>query len=201
MKMNRTISVLLAGFLLALPLRSLAEGYVIVKWQDMLKKATTEMMTESQYKVLEKTIAMEGRYFPQAVQLAAKEWREDELNKGTPFAGSRLTARKIVGTPERFSNQEKAQQKLTAIEDLESKKQFRAREKELANKGQKKSKEELAREYEKEGALSSAAQLVQTKLEELISAKTANPAGGGGAAPAGKPVDNAAAKEAGLKAL
>lgn len=196
MKVHHKAWMIACGLSILLPLRGMAEGYVIVKVQDMLKKTTTEMMTESEYKALEKTIQMENRFFQQAVQIAAKEWRADELNKGTPFAGGRLMARKIVGTPERFSNQEKAQQKLTAIEDLESKKAFRAREKEAGNK---KSKEELAKEYEKEAVVSSAAELVQAKLEELISAKSAAPAGG--AAPGAKPVDNAAAKEAGLKAL
>lgn len=184
------------GLSILLPLRGMAEGYVIVRVQDMLKKTTTEMMTESEFKALDKKIQMENRYFQQAVQIAAKEWRADELNKGTAFAGGRLMARKIAGTPERFSSQEKAQQKLTAIEDLESRKAFRTREKEAGNK---KSKEELAKEYEKEAVLSSAAELVQAKLEELISAKAAGPAAG--AAPGAKPVDPAAAKEAGLKAL
>lgn len=191
------------------PLRGRAEGYVLVKTQDMTKKTTTEVMSDTEFKALEKAIQMENRYFQQALQLAAKAWREDELNKGTPFAGSRLMPRKIVGSVEKFSDQEKAQKKLTAIEDMESRKEERAREREIANKGgkAKKSKEELIKEFDRENALMSAAEAVKAKLDELISAKAAagaagagGAAAGGGANPPAKAPD-AAAKEAGQKAL
>jgi len=200
----RRLGVGLAMVLAALlPVRGLAEAYVVVKIQDMCRNTTTEMMSETEFKALEKTIQIENRYFQQALQLAAKQWREDEMNKGTPFAGSRLMPRKIVGSAERFSSQEKAQQKLTAIEDMESRKQFRAREKEIANRGgKKKTKEELAREFDRGNALSSAAEVVKAKLDELISAK-ANAAAGGAPPPATPPAKapDAAAKEAGQKAL
>lgn len=191
-------------FAALLPVTGLAEGYVVVKIQDMCKKTTTEVMSDTEFKALEKALQLENRYFQQALQSAAKQWREDEMNKGTPFAGSRLMPRKIVGSAERFSNKEKAQQKLTAIEEMETKKQFRAREKEIANKEvKKKTKEELARESDRENALSSAAEVVKAKLDEIVGAKaTGAPAAGaaGGVNPPAKAPD-AAAKEAGQKAL
>lgn len=214
---TRLCGVALAAVLTAwIPCRGLAEGYVVVKIQDMTKKITMELMSDSDFKTLEKTIQMESRYFQQAVQAAAKEWREDEANKGTAFAGGRLVPRRIAGSPERFSNEEKAQARLTAIEDLEGKKELRQMDR---ARNQRKSRDVLTKEMERESALSSAEDVVKAKLEEMISGKASAPAAGGkagggaavgvgagggaagGAAkPAGK-VPEAAAREAGQKAL
>lgn len=174
------------------------EAHVVVKIQDSSKEITTSVMSVPEFKALEKTIQLETQYFPQAIAAAAKEWRENEANKGIPFAGSRVVPRKIVGTPERFTSKEKADAKLMQIEDMESKKADRLAEREFAKKkALKKSKEELAREFKKESELAAAQEAVQAKLAEIIAAKS-----GGAPAPdakGGQP--DAAAKEAGKKAL
>lgn len=195
----RKVSLCLAGYLMACVSSGYAgEAYYIVKVQDMAKEVTTSVMSATEFKALEKTIQQETQNFPSAVAAAAKEWRENEANKGTPFAGSRVTPRKIIGTPERFATSEKAQEKLTAIETLESKKADREAEREFAKaragKAVRKTKEELARDIKKESDAAAAMELIQSKLSEIIAAKAA-PAAGAGKQP------DAAAVDAGKKAL
>jgi hypothetical protein len=199
----RQIGLLLAGMLLTGVASSYAaaEAYYIVKVQDMTKEATTKVMSATELKEMEKTIQLETQCFPQAVAAAAKAWREDESNKGTPFAGARVSPRKIVGPPERFTSQAKAEEKLTALEAIESKKADREAEREFAKaragKAVKKSKEEIAREFKKESDAAAAMELIQAKLTEIMAAKAAAPAGGAAVPKA----PDAAAKEAGQKAL
>jgi hypothetical protein len=180
----------------AAPSAAATEAYYIVKVQDMAKASTTKVMSAAEFKELEKTIQQENQYFPQAVAAAAKAWREDDGNKGSAFAGTRVSPRKIVGAPERFSSQAKAQEKLTAMDELESKKADREFAKTKNSKAVKKSKEEIARESKKEADTFAAMELIQKKLAEIIAAKAA-PAAGAAAPKA----PDAAAKEAGQKAL
>lgn len=171
------------------------EAYYIVKVQDMAKEVSTSVMSATEFKALEKTIQQEKQCFPAAVTAAAKEWRENEANKGTPFPGGRVMPRQILpGSSERFSSSEKAQEKLTALEALESKKLDREFAKQRTNKSAGKTKEEIARESKKEADLIAAQELIQNKLTEIIAAKAAGaPAAGakGAEQPAAKPQQGA----------
>jgi hypothetical protein len=167
------------------------EAYYIVKVQDMAKEVSTTVMSATEFKALEKTIQQEKQYFSAAVTAAAKEWRENEANKGIPFPGGRVIPRKIMpGSSERFSSSDKAQEKLTAIETLESKRLEREALKGKTGKNAAKTREEIARDSKKESELMAAQELIQNKLTEIIEAKAAGaPAAGakGADQPAVKP--------------
>ena len=202
----RWLSICLAGVMVVGTLSSYAaaEAYYVVTVQDMSKESSTKVMSGTEFKELEKTIQQENQYFRQAVMVAAKEWSENAANKGYTFAGTRVSPRRIVGVPERFSTQAKAQEKLTALEALESKKADREAEREIARsksrKVVKKTNEEIARENKREEESHEAIVLIQAKLTEIIAAKTATVGVGAGKTPAVKQPE-AAAVEAGKKAL
>jgi hypothetical protein len=162
---------LVAGVALALLTRLATAGdvYVLVKVADMNRTAQYQVMSAAELKELEKTIQNEKKYFENALRLAAKAWREDEMNKGIVFPAGRLSPRAIVGSPERFENQDKAEAQLNRYYEREAKKEDREREKEK-NKGTK-SKEESEREKKKEAETMQAADLVKAKVAELMSGK------------------------------
>ena len=144
-----------------------AEPYVLVKVIDMDRTLANQVMSATDFKELEKTIQNEKKYFPAAVQAAAKAWRDDALNKNTTFPGGRLIPRSIVGSPERFENQEKADAQLGKYEERETKKE---REKVKTGTAAK-SKDEADREKKKESEAARAMELVKAKLTELMAAK------------------------------
>ena len=129
-----------------------AEPYVLIKVIAMDRTTANQVMSATDFKEFEKTIQTEKKYFQDAVREAAKAWREDAANKNTTFAGGRLIPRSIVGSPERFENQEKAEAQLGKYEERETKKE---REKAKAGMAAK-SKDEADREKKKEAEVSSA---------------------------------------------
>lgn len=136
------------------------EGY-LVKVVGFDRKVEWQTMTENDFKTLEKNIKLEQKLFPKAVELAGKEWRADELNKGIAFPGSRLMCRSI-GQAQAFPSMEKAEAQLTRIQDQEARKAEKA---EKNNPGAKKPNKALEK---KEGELMQASDLVKTKLAELV---------------------------------
>jgi hypothetical protein len=165
----------------------MAEAYYVVKVQDMTKISSHKVVSAKELKELEKEIQTESQCFPKALEESAKAWKADEANKGTAFPGGRVTPRKIVGAPERFSNEEKAKEKLKAIEDAEIKKAERESEKETAkakksnknSKANKKTSDEIAKESKRESDTLAANELVQKKLNEIVAAKSVAPSVGG----------------------
>ena len=164
------------------------ETYVLVKTTDFQREPKSEVMSAAEFKELDKTIQNEAKYFQAALSAAQKEWMADEMNKRTAFPSGKISARKIVGMPDRFPNRDKADAALTAMEERQAKKD--ARELDRTRGAPQKSKEKLKEEQDKEAAVARAVELLQTKLGDLMSgAKT--PAAEAGAPKAGgekKPV-------------
>jgi hypothetical protein len=98
-----------AGFVRA---EGAASACYIVKIIGSDRKATLEILPEAEFKALEKTIKLEQKYFSKAVSLAAKDWREDKLNKGAPFPGAMLKPRTIM-TSQKFPTMEKGGEQMT----------------------------------------------------------------------------------------
>ena len=161
------------------------EGGYVVKVVGLDRSTEVKTLSETDFRALEKTIKLEQKFFSKAVEMATKEWRADELNKGKPFLGSRLSA-PVIAMVQKYPSLEKADAQLTRTQDQEAKK--------LEKKGVKKTTSRKAQD-DKDGELVQAADLVRIKLDELISKSGA---GGNPPAPEAKPD---AAKGAVNKAL
>ena len=168
-----------------------AEEFYLVKSKGLDKQVEMKVMSAAEYKELETTIKLQTKYVPAAITEAAKEWRADELNKGVPFPGNKVSAPLIISTA-KFSSSEKATAELTKYEDMQAKKDERE-----AKKAKTKSKDQSAKEVKQESELRAAAELIKPKLEALIAKGGAAGAKGAGAdleAPGGAKVNAAVDK-------
>lgn len=152
------VGVMLIGCMTG-TVRAAEEGY-LVKVVGFDRKAEWQTMTETDFKVLEKNIKLEQKLFAKAVEMAGKEWRADEFNKGIAFPGSRLMCRSI-GQSQAFPSMEKAEAQLTRIQDQEARK---AEKNNPAGTAKKPNKAQEKKEME----LIQASDLVKTKLAELV---------------------------------
>ncbi|MEI8121795.1 MAG: hypothetical protein WCI20_07065 [bacterium] len=190
------ISYWLAGFVLAgLMVGSVRAGEdaYLVKVVGFDRKAEWEAMSETDFKTLEKNIKLEQKYYSKALELAAKEWRTDELNKGVTFQGSRISPRAIM-QKDKYASLDKASAAMARMQDQETKKT--TGKKAVPPKKGKGTGSEM-----KEIQLDQAIALLKSKLDELV-------AKAGGAVNAAAPdakdakIDKKAdAKEAVKKAL
>ena len=142
-----------------------AESGYLVKVIGYDHKAELETMSEVDFKALEKSIKLEQKYFPKAVELAGKDWRADELNKKVTFPGSRLTPRTIMMAQE-YPSLEKAEAQLNRLQDQEAKKLEKQTEAEKKNPQLKKGKSKTV--DSKEAEVMQASDLVKSKLVDLI---------------------------------
>ncbi len=148
------------------PGRSLAaESYVLYKVMDIDHRTDMRVVSATEFKEVEKTLQLEKKYFPEAVRNATKEWREDEMNKGSAFPVARLSPRCFVGSPERFPTQEKADEQLNKYYERDAQKDARQKE-----KARPKALSDKDRKRDQDGIR--AAKLMREKLEELMEAKT-----------------------------
>ncbi|MEI8139663.1 MAG: hypothetical protein WCI03_07335 [bacterium] len=174
MSVNKWMLGMVAFVATSLTVQAASEEFYFVKTKGLDKQIEVKTMSATEYKALEAVIKLEQKYLPAAVAEAAKEWRADELNKGTPFLGNRLTPRTIL-TSMKYSTSEKAEEALSKYEELQSKKEEREFKKNKT-KGKGKDKDN------KDADLQAALDLVQPKLDALI-AKAGGAGGGKDAAP------------------
>jgi len=149
------------------------EEYYLVKIKGFDKQIEMTSMSATEYKALEAAVKLEQKYFMAAVAEAAKEWRADELNKGVPFMGNKLTPRTIMMAT-KYSSSEKATEALSKIEEMQSKKDERDFK---SKKRTTKPKDQIKQESE----IMTAAALVKTKLDAMISKAGGNAADAKGA--------------------
>ncbi len=137
-----------------------ASACYIVKTMGFDRKIATEMMSEAEFKALEKNIKLEQRYFPKAVALVGKDWRADELNKKIPFPGNMLKPRNIM-MAQKYPSSEKAVEQLTKLENMEAKKA----EQESNSRGRGSAS---LKDPKKDANLAMAGGLVKIKLDILV---------------------------------
>jgi len=137
-----------------------ADDYYLVKMKGLDKQTEMKVMSVAEFKELETTIKLETKFLPTAVAEAAKDWRADELNKGVPFPGNKVSAPMII-TSTKFSSSEKANAELTKYEELQAKKEEREAK-------QPKSKDVASKEAKQASERRAAAELIKPKLEALI---------------------------------
>ncbi len=183
--------IVLAGLMVG-SVRAGEDAY-LVKVVGFDRKAEWEALSETDFKTLEKNIKLEQKNFSKALELAAKEWRADELNKGVTFQGSRIAPRAIM-QKDKYASLDKASAVMARMQDQETKKATGKRA--VSPKKGKGAGAEM-----KEIQLDQAIALLKSKLDDLV-------AKAGGVANAVAPdakdgkIDNKAdAKEAVKKAL
>lgn len=172
-----------------LSVQAAGDDAYLVKIKGLDKTEQAQVMTVAEYKAFDATIKVEQKLFSQAVATATKEWRADEFNKGIPFAGNKLMARRIISAT-KYPSSEKASDALTKYEDMQAKKEEREFKKKTS-----KSKEQL----KLEGEIMTASGIVQKKLDELVAkgpaaGADAKGAAAGGEAPGGAKVNAALEK-------
>lgn len=154
------------------------ESCVLVKVSEMDRTVSTEVVTAAEFKDLEKTLQNEKKYFPAALQLAAKAWKDDQSNKTVPFPQGRIAPRSIVGSPEHFATRAKADEQLNKFQEREVQKENREKDKAAKSKVTK-PKEDVDKEKKKADEALRAADLVKAKIAELMAGKPgANPEAG-----------------------
>lgn len=150
-----------------------AEPYFLVKVQGLDRTTEMKVMSAADLKALEKTLVMEKRLFPQAMAAAQKEWKADEMNKTVTFPSAKVIPRTLVGMPEKFLSQEKADEALSRYEDRLARR--RMKEDEALKGSAKKTKSD--KEEQKELVAIQAVELVRAKLDELLTKAGMAPVG------------------------
>jgi hypothetical protein len=143
----------------------------VVKVTDFDGKINYKVMTQTDFKALMEEIKTESSLVPKALQIAEKKWKEDTDTKKKSFPKSAIKVKQaeIVQT---FTDQNKAQEKLTKLEATEADKakEEQKRQDEKDKVQQKKPDEiakEKAREREKDALDGTARSLFETALTEL----------------------------------
>ncbi len=135
------------------------EEFYLVRLKGYDKQVEVSLMSAAEFKVLDSEIKLETKLFPKAVADAGKEWRADELNKGIPFAGNKLSPRLIMGST-KYSSNDKATEALSKYDELQSKKTEREFKKKKVEKSKAQSKQD--------SETAAAAEIVKAKLASMI---------------------------------
>ncbi len=179
-----------------------AEPYYIVKMVGFDRRNDVVSMSETELRTLEKTIKQEQKYFSKALSLAAKEWRDDEINKGIMFPFTMLKPRTILSAM-KYASAEKAEEQLSKLADQDAKKMMRNAEKEKRRPGSTRAGKKDSKSLpEKDAILFRAADLVKSKIESIMAETPVKGAPATPAAPAAPAaIDAGGAKNAVKAAL
>jgi len=143
------------------------ERVVVYKLVDMAGTTTYDSCSPTEWTKKKAEIDEEARFFPRAVALAEKEWKENKENK-TSFPKGAISEPKILEMG-RFSSAE-ADKKLSSYRERGMPREDE--KKKPAEKDKEKAAKDAAREAEKRLNVESAIMTIQTHMKEL--------AGGGG---------------------
>jgi len=113
-----------------------ADKYFVVKITNFAKQSEYKVLNEEELKNLQKEIADETRLWSKVITAAQKEWQSNEQYKGKSFPTGAIDKRtvKVIGQP--YTDQSKAEDKISSIEEQEQEKAEKEaeREKEKAAK-------------------------------------------------------------------
>lgn len=159
------------------------EPVLLVKLANFKHETEYQMLPPAEFKTLERDLQAEAKAFRQALEAAARDWRNDAKYKDIPFPGTKLAPRKIVGLPERFTKADEAQKRLDFYRDAEVRKLERERKRlqELQKKNDKAYQELMQKQKEqeeKDALLDVAVQFLQTRLDEALGRTPASAPGG-----------------------
>ncbi|MDI6775227.1 MAG: hypothetical protein QME60_07545 [Verrucomicrobiota bacterium] len=151
-----------------------SEKFVLYKLYDMAKNCAMEIKPLSEFRKLQAEISKEGALFQRALSLAEREWtkNKDKDEKGS-FPRS-IVAPRGLKEIDTFATQDKAQQRLTAIEER-NKPSDKQPKKEPTQEEKAREAKKAAKDAERKSKAETTAAMVDTHLKELMAAQ----AGGG----------------------
>ena len=142
-----------------------SEPVSLVKIVNRAKETEFKLMGAEEYKALDNELRMELKLRSKAIQLAAKEWKQDKELAKKQFPESCIGPMKIMvlGT---YTDQDKADKKLSELEDRVDGKKDRGENRGKA--GAAKMEREDTRSIEREELCNKAREMYESKLAELI---------------------------------
>ena len=153
-----------------------ADKYFVVKITNFAKQSEYKVLNEEELKNLQKEIADETRLWSKVITAAQKEWQSNEQYKGKSFPTGAIDKRtvKVIGQP--YTDQSKAEDKISSIEEQEQEKAEKEaeREKEKAAKLGTKAKDkekDKGKDAERENMYAMARAMFEQKLNELMEAE------------------------------
>ncbi len=142
----RTLAVFIL-FILTVSASAL-EKYVIVRQSDFAGEETYSVMTDAEFKELDRELRKEGFMATKAKMMAARAWEEDESNEGVRYPSSAVKRRKAKVVGRTYRSEMEADDKLMEIEE-------RLMEKEAEDEKREEEREEDREEAYKERFTSS----------------------------------------------
>lgn len=151
--------VMMAGFLKA-------ETVYIAKITDMLGNVGYQIMNREEYSAATKEVAEERKIFTRVMADCKKEWKADAERKGS-FQSSKIKARKISKGGTMYSKTEKAEAKLSKLEDSATEKKLKKLD-EHSRKWKRMDERTMKREKVKLEAYKQTFEMVSKKMEEKL---------------------------------
>lgn len=153
-----------------------AELQVVVKQQDMLKNLSYSVMSLPEYNALVQEVRKEASVFSLAQRQAETAWKADESNEDR-YPGRSLTPRKVF-LVSRYSDPEKAQEKVDKYEEQMADREIRDEKKTAEKYKQFRDKEKVlkykAKAEKRADLLDSANDLLAEKIQAMLE-KNASP--------------------------
>jgi hypothetical protein len=175
---------------------ALSGSFLIVKVSDHKKDVSFKVMNQQEYKTLMAEIGTEGRAWDKAMNATEKEWKANPETSKKSFPRNAL-APKRASISQQFNSQEKATEKVAALEKREAEMleldKKRAEEKEKRKTGGQQKPASVTRaeqskqaiEDQRNQQMKKAIEMFESKLVEVMADQAANPPKF--AAPPGKP--------------
>ncbi len=151
--------VMTAGFLQA-------ETLYIAKITDMLGNVGYKIMNREEYSAATKEVAEERKIFTKVVAECKKEWKADEERK-VSFQSSKVKLRKISKGGAMYSKMEKAEAKLSKLEDSVTEKHMEKLD-EHSKKWKRMDERTMEKEKGKLGAWKQSFEMTTKKMEAKL---------------------------------
>ncbi len=183
--MKRILAAIALVCLVSTSVWAIGQTVFLVKVSGFEGEDSYQVVSTEEYKVLDKRIRDETRYFRKALDSAKKAWKADESHEKVSFPSGAVRPRKLRKAGS-YKSREDAQEKLQVYEErlAEAEKKREEKEKERAKRSggrgrkskqsqareKEKAAEEARKEAEKETLRKEAATLFESELEKLMPA-------------------------------
>lgn len=143
-----------------------AETVYIAKTTDMLGNIGYKIVNREEYSAATKEVAEERKIFTKVVADCKKEWKADKERNGS-FQSSKIKLRKISKSGAMYSKMEKAEAKLSKLEDSATEKHMEELD-EHSRKWKRMDERTMEKEKAKLVAFKQSFEMVSKKMEEKL---------------------------------
>ncbi len=138
---------------------------ILAKITGVDGKASYKTMTQTEYNTMGDEIKADNALFVRAVMEADKAWKLDDETKRKPFPRSAISP-KSIAVVSTFTDQAKADERLSSIEDRESE-----REKDLKKRQEEKNKGKSAEDLAKASAREKDREYLESRARDIFEGK------------------------------